>query len=417
MTGALDLLQDLLQTAALKTNRVFPFSVLNRAPYWLAIDCFLRVCRKFPEIRGVYLRHGMAEGNWVPGISDIDLTVTLQAGLSTEDEFRCLTALREKHAGLRRVFPMLTDIAILREDHLDAWTRFGIQGFEAARWKPLLGTRPCCGRRGPADSRDAVDDALYRFFDRMLAWYFEPGPFSYLRLQRMKRVAARIFRHAPVRFCEAGDPARLVAHVLVELDRWIGDTENRAGDETEEEAVMVRGEVCLVVPGGHPDEETVAECLHRIRDRAGNGMRIRVATIRMLRYWLQIWRPQQHHDWVTGAKTVRGPNVLEHIGPGTEGAFVRSLLNTVSSVLPLPRFSAFAAEAFRSLAVRGWSLRLYLEKGIHFARPAETMRELRRHYPASVEKLAKIQALPVLSFRAFSLLRETAAAVARAAPV
>ena len=178
---------------------------------------------------------------------------------------------------------------------------------------------------------------------------------------------------------------------------------------------MVRGEICLVVPRGHPDEETVAECLQRIRDRAGNGVRIRVATIRMLRYWLQIWRPQQHHDWVTGAETVRGPNVLEHIGPGTEGAFARSLLNTVSSVLPFPRLSAFAAETFRSLAVRGWSLRLYLEKGLHFPRPADTMREIRRHYPACVEKLAEIQPLPGLSFGAFSLLRETAAAVARAA--
>jgi hypothetical protein len=80
----------------------------------------------------------------------------------------------------------------------------------------------------------------------------------------------------------------------------------------------------------------------------------------------------------------------------------------------MPRW--FAGEAYRSMAERGWYLKLYLEKGVQTPQYGRTLREIHRHYPAAVKELAEIQTLaftpgcnlPDLRLRAFRLLRETA---------
>jgi hypothetical protein len=78
--------EDLVRILIVKTNPYLPFSTLNKMPYYIAIKAFVQLCKGFPEIKSIYLRHGVVEGNWVPGISDIDLTLVTDSKLTL---YRC----------------------------------------------------------------------------------------------------------------------------------------------------------------------------------------------------------------------------------------------------------------------------------------------------------------------------------------
>jgi hypothetical protein len=427
--------RDLLRIAVLKTNPVFPFSWLNRAPYRLALNRFERLCRKFPEIQGVYLRHGLAQAGWVPGISDIDLTVTYVRGLPAGDEFRFLRAFRESVVRLRRAFPMLMDVEILDQELLTSFTRFGIRGLDRADWKVLSGPAVLL-RRDSQSATDRIDDALCRFFEHLLPRYSEPP--TYLVGQRMWRAASRILRHAPEDVREppanaiAGGPALLVTRVLLALDQWIAREapEETAATEAEEESVLRREETCLLVIDPKRDEEQVRHAIIRHRDRF-SGRPLGVVTPRVLRYWMRVWQPRQYYDWKEYAERLNGPDVLSRIAPPDEDAYLRGLLHLTHHVLSFPQredllLSArpkwFAGEAFRWMAIRGWYLKLYLEMGFHSTKTEDVMMKIARCYPDELGELEQIAeaaregslAEETLRFQGFRLLKNTAEAANRA---
>jgi hypothetical protein len=65
-------IRDAVRTAILPTNSYWPFSVVNKYPYYLAIKLFSRLCSRYPAVVSVYLRSGLVERAWVPAVSDID---------------------------------------------------------------------------------------------------------------------------------------------------------------------------------------------------------------------------------------------------------------------------------------------------------------------------------------------------------
>jgi hypothetical protein len=80
-------LREAIRTAVVKTNPHWPFSTLNKLPYSLALKAFVQVCRQFSEVKSVYLRHGLTRDDWLPAVSDIDLTLIIESSLSIEAEF------------------------------------------------------------------------------------------------------------------------------------------------------------------------------------------------------------------------------------------------------------------------------------------------------------------------------------------
>ncbi len=280
-------------------------------------------------------------------------------------------------------------------------------------------------------SRDAIDDALYRYFEFMLGWYFEPA--SLLRLKRMQRVASRIFRHAPVHVVQSDDAALLVARVLVGLDRWVRQASEMQYTDggTQQESVMVHRDTCLAVPGGCSDEDSLRESVLRFRQHPPSAGRIRIATVSILRHWFRQTNPRQHSDWIVDSELVRGADIFLQIEPPDEQACIHGLLSSTSLVLDFPQLETvilqsvsewFAGEAYRSLVERGWFLKLYLEKGIQFPQHGRTIREINRHYPAASGELMAIQQMSLaagcdltdLRMRAFRLLKYTAFDVNRA---
>jgi len=105
-------IRDIVRTAVIRTNPYWPFSRLNRLPYYLAIQAFVQLCKRFPAIKSVYLRHGLTEAHWVPALSDIDLALITDSKLSTEEEFSFLNSFWNHHDRIKKLFPMLGEIEI-----------------------------------------------------------------------------------------------------------------------------------------------------------------------------------------------------------------------------------------------------------------------------------------------------------------
>src|SRR5262245_1720211 len=98
-------IRDIVRTAVLRTNPFWPFSTLNKMPYELAITAFVQTCKRFREIRSVYLRHGLTEGYWIPALSDIDLAVIIDSKLTIDEEVSFLNSFWKNHDRIKKLFP------------------------------------------------------------------------------------------------------------------------------------------------------------------------------------------------------------------------------------------------------------------------------------------------------------------------
>ncbi|HSP87129.1 MAG TPA: hypothetical protein VLN45_03295, partial [Ignavibacteriaceae bacterium] len=123
-------LRDFVRIIVLATNRVMLFSYLNRLPYYFALNIFIHVFSKFKEIKSIYLRHGLSEKNWVPGISDIDLTIIIDGNLSKENNYLFLQLFWKKFEKVKKFFPMLGEADIINDLEIKNWTKFSIRGYE-----------------------------------------------------------------------------------------------------------------------------------------------------------------------------------------------------------------------------------------------------------------------------------------------
>jgi len=95
-------LKHLLQRIAVRTQFP-PFTWLYRAIYALAVRLCVRRLRRINGVRAVYLRRGLAAGQPLYGLSDIDLLVMVEE----EQSGRAKARARYQYELLRRVIPML----------------------------------------------------------------------------------------------------------------------------------------------------------------------------------------------------------------------------------------------------------------------------------------------------------------------
>ena len=130
--------RDLLRTAVLATNPYWPFTHCNRWPYEGALYMFVRALRARPEIRSIYLRVPRQDA-WIPGLSDIDLTLVLQGGMSAEREYDLLTFFWRTYARLKCLFPMLGEVEILDEAEVSPWLMWTLADAHGPSWTLLHG--------------------------------------------------------------------------------------------------------------------------------------------------------------------------------------------------------------------------------------------------------------------------------------
>ena len=194
-------LRDLIRTGVISTNPYWPFSSINKLPYYLAIRAFVHLCKRYTEIESVYLRSGLVERQWVPGLSDIDFTIVIDAKLGYGDEFSFLQSFWRSFARLKKFFPMFGEVEILNDANIGSWTKFGLPGYSARNWHLVYGTETVKQNYVPGPqrfSRDCIDFAIH-----WMLWYcrghFDQRFFAQeetrsLVAYDLRRLASKIFR-------------------------------------------------------------------------------------------------------------------------------------------------------------------------------------------------------------------------------
>src|SRR5579862_7693821 len=107
---------------------------IYRLTYHIAAEAFGRLGKGNKSIVGIYAHGRYALGTWIPGVSDIDLAVVWRGARRHEvDNFY------KRYDRLRSYFPMLGEIEMLDERHMDARTSHAIDGLESNSWLKLAG--------------------------------------------------------------------------------------------------------------------------------------------------------------------------------------------------------------------------------------------------------------------------------------
>lgn len=117
----------------------FPlFRSLYHGYYRFSTLAFVLSLRRFPEIQSIFANRSYPGEGWIPGYSDIDLVITLQA-MEPDAEVLALHRIWRRINGVRRLFPLVTTVHLLTREELEKWARVGkIRRCERDRWQDLL---------------------------------------------------------------------------------------------------------------------------------------------------------------------------------------------------------------------------------------------------------------------------------------
>jgi hypothetical protein len=202
--------RDLVRHLVVGTNPYWPFSALNKVPYRVALAAMARRMKNRGDVRGLYLRNGLLGGDWVPGISDIDLTlVTGDIDAQPEHAYRTVRWIWAQYDILKRTFPMLGELDILTPKTLPAWSRFAVTGYETRFWKPLVGDRVTSLGYDDAPLRlqfDALNHAVLFYLDFLLPRVLG-GARSHVSAGEMRRIGSKVIRYAALATGRTADRA------------------------------------------------------------------------------------------------------------------------------------------------------------------------------------------------------------------
>jgi hypothetical protein len=435
-------IRDIVRTAVIKTNPYWPFSTMNGLPYYLAIKAFVRLCNRFPEIKSVYLRSGLVEGNWVPALSDIDFTVITDSRLGLEEEFLFLRSFWEGFASLKKLFPMLGEIDVLNDEHIGSWTQFGLPGYCARNWRLVYGVETLKNNYVLEPLRFKIDCINYAL---NYAFWFYRGYFvgtlfrkdesSYLVSQDLKRLASKISRSldyigytdgkkqgsearldnkTDMLCCILNDLEKSIAYVTASSpgsirnnnEAWLGNVDtyyhepiradaldmnaSASWSETIESITLdYHSRVFLIVKNGF-DATALTKCIDSARAMLGPlaGMPV-IASPWIFNYMLRYYEPFKYLGFMRRRRVVLGKDLLRSIQPPDRDAFVNYLFGQTPNVLTFPQGRTFISSQtpdrflerqFESMLERSLLLKLYLEKGVVQPLYDELLAECQKHY-------------------------------------
>ena len=455
--------RDIIRTAVVKTNPFWPFSSLNKMPYYLAIKGFIRLCKKFPEIKSTYLRHGLTHENWIPGLSDIDLTLIIDSGLTTEEEFSFLSSFWKNYDNMKKVFPMLGDVEILNEEHIGSWTKFNMRGYESRNWRLIYGIETAKSNYALNSTRLAIDSlnyALWVYLDHFLRRFYKNESPPFIILQEMKRVACKSLRYANYPDLHAVghklegqvvDKTAMLSCVLEALKKGVGpfttaysqngsrksprewqdaveprnvpprhqalDTRELEPFHEEIEGIFLTSTTNIVILKSGLDSSVMKGCIDIVsRLFTMTGSIPVIVSPSIFEYMLRFYNPFLYASLVSSNGVAYGKNLLPDIQPPGMFHFISKVLEQTATVLTFPQSHAivyppnpswFSEVQLDSILKRSLFIKLYLEKGVIKLSYGELLAESQSCYPDYYEKLKEIKGLrdEGLSREAFKLLK------------
>jgi hypothetical protein len=324
-----------------------------------------RLAHSEQSIVGIYARNSYADGTWLPGVSDIDLTVVFR-NASAHDLHR----FRERYDRLRTVFPMLGETELLEERHVEAWTARGYVGDQARRWQRIGGAHQLhvCYRGDERLDRLRHATAIYRYNLLPLFSYSAKSDSTF------QRFAAKLFRlfDKPAPPSEY-DRSRLLAVCLRELSQQIAavpldnhggavDYAKLLGDcrSVERRASVPTSAYCTALLGRAEDiipRYALVPTGTTELDRALSGTT--VMDLPVFRFYLCHVDPLEYLGLLRARTTFHGPDVLATPFPLSRRMLRDSVQHYAVQMLTFPyrrELDEMTTGEFRNLFY-GWFLR------------------------------------------------------------
>jgi len=441
--------RDPIRVLVLKSNTFWPLYCLNKVPYELAIQVFIRAFKRFPEIKSIYLRHGMTESNWVPGLSDIDLTLIVDSNLTVEKEFFFLKCLWEKYERIRKFFPMLGEVDILNEKHIRTWTKFTIRGYESRNWKLVYGTEAVGANYAANPERliiDSLNHAITIYLGYFLTKFYQREGSAYLVAKEIERLAAKILIYANkynarlnreeieyTKFHTRADTLHCIIKGLEEsikhstlpgirpgfeqggrswlrsldshnvaLESQSTDFREPALHREEIKSIILSNFRSFIVLHDGLNASAIKDCVNTLR-RVVLMQEVKpiIVTTCVFDYMLRVYMPYGYTHLIGNRAVPFGEDVLLDIRPPDKYYFIKNQVEQAINVLTFPqtqivisptKFDQIAEKVLSSNANRALFLKMYLEKGLLRPWHRENVAECEKHYPdhvAEIEKLKK----------------------------
>lgn len=413
---------DFVRNLVLKTNNTWPFSSLNRLPYYAAVRAFAHICKDFPQIQRVYLRHGLLGRDWVPGISDIDLTVLFEPGRTVEEEFRFAVSFWNRVQQLKRYFPMLGDIDLLDSKQISSWTRFTIRGKEAASWRLIFGVGNLeinSNTTAEEDSMNSLNHALLYYFNFFVK-RFLTLPRNPITVMELARISKKVMRYANIgaSFETEHDLSEILCALIAGLDKQLEafvlppdppiqtqiapamripppDLKSVAAAlgpfQSFIQSIYLSEQRNIVVLARHVSPRELDECIAawKRQPALSSNSSVHIVTFRMFEYLLRFYDPFFYTHLMQNRTLAFGNDAFEQIAAPSIGAFKRCVLDQTVTILPFPTSRTFItcdnSKWHKGFEVYSWlerclRLKLFLEHGLIPPVHAESLRQSRNHY-------------------------------------
>lgn len=431
-------LRDVVRTAVLATNPYWPFSTVNRYPYQVAVKALARLCAQHRHIKSVYLRSGLVERDWVPGISDIDCTVVVDSNLSIDHQSVFLRRFWRQFTALKRVFPMLGEVDVLDDRTIASWSRFGLPGYSMPNWRLVHGlesVKPTHSAETGQLYRDCVNYSLNYYH-----WYFR-GYFAqtfygqaepdYLLASDLQRLASKISRSlAHGQSLPAQEARHLAGQTQQEVSAAVFKAMEKATAATETIAPLsaaranaawaanfqshpplrsqsldaalftpwrdviesvfqdFRDRVYVVLKDGL-DVSSVAACARGLKDAFAPNAVVMLMSHSTFTYMVHYYEPFEYLNLLRHRKLAFGVDLLPQIAPPNRQACCEFLLGQAPNLLVYPQSikmhltdsTASTSGEMASTLERALLLLLYLEHDFVVPQADVMLRECEQRYP------------------------------------
>lgn len=107
----------LIQPCFISLNSFSFFNKFGRLYYHLGLKVFLSSLKHLPEIKSIYVRHSFVSEDWIPWVSDIDLTLVIE-DMDVNKEIRFLNKFWRIYRVLNIPFPFINHIDIFSLEEL-----------------------------------------------------------------------------------------------------------------------------------------------------------------------------------------------------------------------------------------------------------------------------------------------------------
>jgi hypothetical protein len=446
--------KDFIRICVLRSNAHWPFSILNRTPYFVAIGTVSSFCKRFQEIRAVYVRHRLAGRGWIPALSDIDLTIVISKDLGLEREYLCLQRFWRGMQWIQKVFPMIGEIEILNEDQLRIWLKYGTEGRNFKDWQ-LISGNPVSPV--PADFTNADHHGL-RAYNFALSFYLytfyrklhQATLPQYLLRQDSFRILRKIHKSlgaigVPVKISSdqinerVPDRDEMICLLLAALENGLnaiaGHANRIAGKTTGNGRDQLAGmdvfdpsqcsksiidiaalarwkhlirsvyqthdERVYVILKDGIDFSAMGHCVRAILDAwfSGNGSPTIIGE-KLFEHLLQHYYPFEYAHLAEFRILLLGADILPNITPPGKSCFVDYLIGQVPLMIAFPfsfevlmprRSDYYLGEGFEFTSQNMLFLKCYLEKGIINAKRRKLLADCLRHSPHHLKRTRMLQ--------------------------